>query len=120
MKTESTPFARLDISTPKGHKSDENGGIWARFYWSKNSGVYGHQVVTEYNTGDGFKTEKTGGYGFCKKSAALESFLSNVNGSYIGLGGDLDYYLGGTKHNPGGNQFNLNIEDITKIDKLRK
>jgi hypothetical protein len=61
MKKESTPFAQLFIKVPKEHPSNENGGIWAKFYWSQNAGVYGHQVITEYNAGQGFKTSKTNG-----------------------------------------------------------
>lgn len=115
MKTESTPFAILEVIT----NDDQKGPIWAKFYWSANSGVYGHQVITEYNAGNGFKTYKTNGCGYCKKSAALEHFLKEVTGKYQSLGGDLGYFLGRTKYHKGGNCYELNYSDLTKIDKLK-
>ena len=115
MKRESTPFAILIVKNTPDDKV-----IWARFYWSLNSGIYGHQVITEFNDGSGFKTEKTGGCGYCKKSSALESFIKEVTGKYIGLGGDLDYYLGGSKYHHGGNYFEIDYADLLNIDKLNK
>ena len=72
MKREASAISTISITT-----SDER-SIWARFYWSKNSGQYGHQVITEYNVGDGFETMKTGGCGFCKESSAFENFTRKV------------------------------------------
>ena len=115
MKKESTPFAVLNVTT------DDNRHIWAKFYWSKNSGIYGHQVITECNpTGDLFITEKTNGCGFCKKSAALESFIMLATGKYISIGGDLDYYLNNTKYHTGGNEYSLPIEKLTNIANLKQ
>ena len=115
MKRESTPFAILTIET------DDDRHIWARFYWSKNSGVYGHQVITEANpNGDLFVTNKTNGCGFCKKSAALEDFLMQVTGKYIGMGGDLEYWLNNTEYHVGGNEYRLPIDKIPVIRELRR
>lgn len=119
MKRESTPFAILNVPTPENHPSKENGGIWAKFYWSQNSGVYGHQVITEYNTGKGFDTYKTNGCGYCKKSAALERFVSEVTNDHNSLGGDLDWYVNGTKYHQGGNSYEIPLSKLTKIDKLK-
>ncbi len=86
MKRESTPFTTIKV------KTDDDRSIWARFYWSQNSGIHGYQVITEYNTGDGFEKTKTNGYGFCKESAAFESFTRRVfpaltYDQFDGLGG---------------------------------
>lgn len=72
MKREESAISTISIST-----SDDR-SIWARFYWSKNSGTYGHQVITEYNVGNGFETAKTNGCGFCKESSAFAEFCQNV------------------------------------------
>jgi len=114
MKKESTPFAILNVTT------QDDRYIWAKFFWSKNSGMYGHQVITECNTGEGFKTEKTGGCGFCKKSAALESFIKLATGKYVGIGGDLSYYLNNTEFHTGGNEYSIPLEKLTEITKLKE
>ena len=72
MKREESAISTISITT-----SDER-SIWARFYWSKNSGQYGHQVITEYNVGDKFETMKTGGCGYCKEASAFEEFTRKV------------------------------------------
>jgi hypothetical protein len=72
MKREESAISTISITT------DDNRSIWARFYWSKNSGTYGHQVITEYNIGDEFETMKTGGCGFCKESQAFSDFTRKV------------------------------------------
>jgi len=72
MKREESAISSISI------KTDDSRSIWARFYWSKNSGQYGHQVITEYNVGDGFETMKTSGWGFCKESSAFEDFTRKV------------------------------------------
>ena len=114
MKTESTPYAVLDIKLPKNDPRLKNGGVWARFYWSQNGGTYGHQVVCEYNIGEGFKTFKTSGCGYCKKSDALGTFHQLVFGKYIkGQGsGDLSYLGKGHK---GGNYFTMSIRAFKNI-----
>jgi len=72
MKREESAISTINITT------NDSRSIWARFYWSKNSGQYGRQVITEYNVGDGFKTMRTGGCGFCKESSAFEDFTRKV------------------------------------------
>ena len=72
MKRETSSISTISITT-----NDER-SIWARFYWSKNSGTYGHQVITEYNVGNGCETMKTGGCGFCKESQAFADFTHKV------------------------------------------
>ena len=72
MKREASPISQISITT----KDDRS--IWARFYWSKNSGTYGHQVITEYNVGDAFQTAKTNGCGYCKESSAFADFTKEV------------------------------------------
>ncbi len=72
MKREESSISTISIST-----SDDR-SIWARFYWSKNSGIHGHQVITEYNVGNEFETAKTGGSGYCKESSAFAEFCRNV------------------------------------------
>ena len=81
MKRENTPFATLSINN-NGHIS------WARFYWSKNSGAFGHQVITEYYIDGKFEAPievKTGGCGFCKEADALGSFIVEYFGGYKNL-----------------------------------
>ena len=119
MKRESTAFAVLIV---KNAPETIEGPIWAKFYWSANSGMYGHQVITECNLGDGFSTFKTGGCGYCKKSQALETFVSKVIGEYRSFGGDLHYYLGNGEsgHYSGGNYFEIDYKDLGKIDKLNR
>ena len=115
MKREITPFAILMIDTP------DDRHIWAKFYWSKNSGMYGHQVITECNpTGDLFVTNKTNGCGFCKKSHALEEFIMQVTGKYYGMGGDLEYWLNNTEYHVGGNEYRLPIDKIPDLRILRR
>ncbi len=89
MKRESTPFATIAIDTGEDQ-------AWAKFYWSKNSGTYGHQVITEYYlpTFEAPRQIKTGGCGFCKESDALGTFIVEYFGGYknlpenhIGIGG---------------------------------
>ena len=72
MKRETSPISTINILT------EDDRSIWARFYWSKNSGTYGHQVITEFNVGDSFETAKTNGCGFCKEAAAFSDFCRNV------------------------------------------
>ena len=72
MKRETSPINTISITT------NDSRSIWARFYWSKNSGTFGHQVITEYNVGDDFETMKTGGSGFCKESQAFADFVYKV------------------------------------------
>ena len=117
MKRESTPFAQLEVTCPTKH-------IWAKFYWSVNSGVYGHQVITEANDGESYFTEKTGGCGFCKKSSALGSFINRVlkkqdkNSKYESFGGDLDYFLHGTECHTGGNNFIVPLNMLAGIKNI--
>jgi hypothetical protein len=113
MKKESTPFAILEIK--------DNSGIWAKFYWSANSGTYGHQVIVEYNKdGNSFKTYKTNGCGFCKSTAALEHVIKEITGQYKSLGGDLKYWLGRSEHFQGGNHFTIKtVKDLLILDKIR-
>jgi hypothetical protein len=72
MKREESPISTITVST-----NDER-YIWARFYWSKNSGIHGHQIITEFNVNDKFETTKTNGSGFNKEAAAFESFILRV------------------------------------------
>jgi len=110
MKRETTPFAILTIET-----SDER-DIWAKFYWSKNSGMYGHQVITECApNGEIFVINRTNGCGYCKKTAALEEFLMQATEKYIGLGGDLEYWLWGTPYHVGGNEFQIPLDKIPSV-----
>lgn len=114
MKRESTPFAILTIEDGEKH-------IWAKFYWSKNSGIYGHQVITECSPdGNLFVVNRTNGCGFCKKSAALEEFIMQVTGKYVGFGGDLHYWLDGTEYHVGGNEYRLPIDKVTNIRELKR
>ena len=72
MKREESPISTINITT------NDDRSIWARFYWSKNSGTYGHQVITEFNVGDAFETAKTSGCGYCKESQAFADFARSV------------------------------------------
>ena len=72
MKREESPISTITITT------NDDRSIWARFYWSKNSGTYGHQVITEFNVGDDFETAKTSGCGYCKESQAFANFVKQV------------------------------------------
>ena len=72
MKRETSPINTIHITT------NDDRSIWARFYWSKNSGVAGYQVITEYNVGDKFETTKTNGGGYCKEAAAFAEFTRKV------------------------------------------
>ena len=72
MKREESAISTISITT-----NDER-SIWARFYWSKNKGQNGHQVITEFNVGDDFETMKTGGGGYCKESKAFAEFTRKV------------------------------------------
>ena len=80
MKRELTPFATITIDTGDSL-------AWAKFYWSKNSGTYGHQVITEYYlpTFEIPIQVKTGGCGFCKESDALGTFIVEYFGGYKNL-----------------------------------
>lgn len=104
----------------------ENGGLWAKFYWSQNSGVYGHQVITECNIGEGFETSKTGGCGYCKKSQSLELYANKVlkkykqPEKYKSLGGDLDWYLNRTINHVGGNEYAIHLDELENIDKIER
>ena len=72
MKREESAISTISITT------NDDRSIWARFYWSKNSGIHGHQVITEYNVDDAVETMKTGGCGFCKESQAFADFTRKV------------------------------------------
>lgn len=113
MKRELAAFAELDITETAVL-------IWARFYWSKNSGKYGHQVILEYNIGNGFKKYVTNGCGFNKATAALEHFIKEVTGEYSDLGGDLEYHLRGTKYHKGGNYYELPISKLSSLTEIKK
>jgi len=112
MQTETTPTAILNI---------ENSQIWAKMYWSKNAGVYGHQVVMHYNDGEGYKEWKSSGCGYCKLSSALDHLYTVIikPKKYKCLGGDIAYYAGGTKHHKGGNYYSMSLNKFKNIDKLR-
>ena len=71
MKREESAISTINIS-------NTGRSIWARFYWSKNSGTYGHQVITEFNVGVDFETAKTSGCGYCKESKAFADFTRSV------------------------------------------
>ncbi len=89
MKRETSPISTITINTG-------NDMAWAKFYWSKNSGTYGHQIITEYYL-PSFEVPievKTNGCGFCKESDALGTFIVEYFGGYknlpenhIGIGG---------------------------------
>ena len=72
MKRESSAISTVSIET------NDDRSIWARFYWSQNAGIHGHQVITEFNVGEGLQTAKTGGSGYCKESSAFEGFCYKV------------------------------------------
>ena len=80
MKRESTPFATITIDNGETQ-------AWAKFYWSKNSGTYGHQVITEYYlpTFEAPIQIKTSGFGFCKEADSLGTFIIEYFGGYKNL-----------------------------------
>ena len=80
MKRETSPIATITIDTGTDM-------AWAKFYWSKNSGKYGHQVITEYYL-PSFEAPvetTTGGCGFCKEADALGTFIVEYFGGYKNL-----------------------------------
>lgn len=116
---ESTPFAILDVKLTEKQMEKLGGPVWARFYWTAKAGMYGVQVICEYNAGKGFKTYRTNGCGYCKKAASLEHFYNEVFKKYNSLGGDLDYYVPRKKSMRGGNQFDLTLKQFENIRTLR-
>jgi len=119
MKREIAELTRLDIKLGIGDLRQEGGGVWARFYWSANRGLYGHQGILEYSAGKGFETYTTQGCGYCKQSALLEHFYQKVFDKYEGLGGDLEYYASATKCHKGGNCYYMTLNQFKKIKELR-
>ena len=93
MKKESTPFNKLTVKLRKNHPALKNGGVWLNLFWSKNAGMYGHQVIAEYNIGEGFETYTTSGCGYCKSSAALEHFIIKLNKEYTSCSGDMGLFI---------------------------
>lgn len=58
-----TPFLVVDLPD----------GVELRQYWTKNAGMYGHQVVTViFNYPNEVWSYKTSGCGYCKQSQGLE------------------------------------------------
>ena len=114
MKTESTPFAILIIKNAPMEQP-----ICARFYWSANKGVYGYQVVTEYNAGKGFEKAKTNGMGYCKQSAALENFIHKITGQSMGIHTTLRELLGAAEHFAGSNYYEVDWKNIKDVFGLK-
>ena len=92
-----------------------------RMYWTENRGINGHQIAaqfwTDYSDQSGYKYSEhlTGGCGYCKESQIFSQFVSKVNGSYIGGGGSVSYYLRGTKYHKGGNFYKIPLSTIKRI-----
>ena len=116
MKKEFSPFQILDIKLSKKQKIDyDNSPIWAKLYWSKNSGIYGYQVIIEYNAGNGFESYTTSGCGYCKASHALEHFYQELFNDYKYFSGDLDYHCRGTRYSKGGNYYAMTLNQFKKL-----
>ena len=115
MKREESPISTINITT------NDDRSIWARFYWSKNSGTYGHQVITEFNVGDAFETAKTNGCGFCKESQAFSDFAQKVlpelgYNDFDGLGGQTMKELMRRKNGPRpGRDVKMSIEQFETL-----
>lgn len=118
MKHEQTPFNTIVIKNENGFDS------WAKFYWSTNSGQYGHQVITEYclPSFDAPKKVKTNGCGFCKQADALGTFIVEYFGGYknlpenhLSIGGYRLDYLAARADLPQGRDQILSHDDFVKM-----
>lgn len=118
MKKESTPFVEIAILNKiKGHRI-----AWIHLYWSSNAGVYGHQVISEYNYGDyekNYTRNKTSGCGYCKEAEALQEALSDILG---GRAYTCHYRASSLlhKHRKGGNYYELSMGQLRKAIKAVK
>lgn len=116
MKKEFSPFQILDIKLSKKQKIDyDNSQIWAKLYWSKNAGLYGYQVIIEYNAGQGWASYTTSGCGYCKATQALEHFYKELFDTWKSFHGDLNYLSRGTKYSKGGNFYEMTLNQFKKL-----
>lgn len=103
---ESTPSTIL-VLTHKGKVIHE-----LRQHWTEKAGLYGYQIVsqmwvTDRNGKEEYSENATSGCGYCKESNSLDNFARSVMGKYVGLGGNVSYFLRGTKYHKGGNYYEM-------------
>ena len=91
-----------------------------RLYWTKNSGVYGYQVIAVvwgdyYEHLDGLErySYKTGGCGYCKESSAVEHCFRQIGikpKNMILGSSSIDH-----NYRIGGNFYSVPLKDIRKV-----
>ncbi len=104
MKKESVPFAVINVV---------DAGKECHLYWSKNSGVMGHQVIGQIYDNNAMKFQwKTSGCGFCKQSDALDTFVEDVLGNRMSYHDRPSEVLRDSCR--GGNYYELTREELRK------
>ena len=107
---ESTPFAEILIKGSKNKK-----GRMIRLYWSRNNGSLGYQVCSQVFDFENEPIEnKTGGYGYCKESQALQYVIWEIIGKRpysCHYSVDNLFY----KFKKGGNYYELSWAQLNKV-----
>jgi hypothetical protein len=85
---------------------------WAKLYWTKSSGQYGHQMITVYCNGKDIATNKTSGCGYSKLGSSLENLFRFIGSK------PKEYQMNSDSLYPyhiGGNYYRINQTDLEPI-----